>query len=81
MTSRRAQSRRGSLIEAGMNVLVGYLLAVLTQRFLYPLFGIATTLAVDSFVAAAFTLVSLARSYVLRRLFEQLSRSRRNAWA
>jgi hypothetical protein len=53
-------------------VLLGYLLALVTQRLAYPLFGIHTTLATDGAIAAIFTLVSLARSYVLRRLFERL---------
>lgn len=35
----------------------------------------------DGIIAAAFTLVSLARSYALRRLFERLSRSARHARA
>src|SRR5215212_5372723 len=74
---RAAQSRWASLVEASANVLIGYLLALLTQRLLYPSFGIVTTLADDNIIAAVFTLVSLARSYVLRRLFEQLSWSAR----
>lgn len=50
---RPVQSRRASLLEAGTNVFVGYLLA----------------------------LVSLARSYVLRRLFERRAWSGRHARA
>jgi hypothetical protein len=42
-----------------------------TQRVVYPLFGIATTLATDAVIALLFTLVSLARSYLLRRVFER----------
>jgi hypothetical protein len=70
MMLRPVQSRSTSLLEAGANVVLGYLLALATQALLYPLFGITTTLATDSMIAAAFTLVSLLRSYVLRRLFE-----------
>jgi hypothetical protein len=65
------------LAEAVTNVLLGYLLAIVTQRLAYPLFGIHTTFAADGAIAAIFTLVSLARSYVVRRLFEgRLARSR-----
>lgn len=71
---RPAQSRTGSLVEAGTNVLVGYGLAIGTQRVVYPLFGIATTLATDALIALLFTLVSLARSYLLRRVFERFDR-------
>ena len=75
---RRAQTRTASLLEAGTNVLVGYLVALLAQQLVFPLFGIHTTLAQDSAIAAAFTAVSLARSYLLRRVFERLG-SRRGA--
>lgn len=73
MTLRPAQSRFASLVEAAANVGAGYLLALALQRLAYPLFGIHTTLATDSAIAALFTLVSLARSYVLRRAFEWLA--------
>lgn len=70
---RHPQSRSCSLLEAGANVLVGYFLALATQAALYPALGIATSFATDSLIAAAFTLISLVRSYVLRRVFERLA--------
>jgi hypothetical protein len=66
------QSRSGSLVEAVTNVVFGYGAALLTQWLLFPLFGIATTIRTDVAIAAVFTVVSLARSYALRRLFERL---------
>ncbi len=76
MSFRRVQSRAASLAEAAGNVLVGYLVALLAQQLIFPLFAIDTTLAQDSAIAAAFTLVSLARSYLLRRLFERIGTGR-----
>ena len=76
MRVRPAQSRAGSFVEAGTNVVVGYLLALATQALVFPLFGIATTLAQDSLLAGVFTFVSLARSYLLRRMFERLGHSK-----
>lgn len=76
MSFRRAQTRTASLLEAGTNVLVGYLVALLAQQLIFPLFGIHTTLAQDSAIAAAFTAVSLARSYLLRRAFERIGSGR-----
>ncbi len=81
MRFRRVQSRSASLAEAGANVLVGYLVALLAQATLFPLFGIHTSLAQDSAIAAAFTAVSLARSYVLRRFCERVRWSSRHARA
>ncbi len=71
---RPAQSRIGSTAEALANVICGYLLAVLLQRLLYPAFGIETALWTDAVIAAAFTVISFARSYLLRRLFERLTK-------
>jgi hypothetical protein len=76
MSFRHSQSRTASLLEAGANVLVGYLVALAAQQVVFPLFGIHTTLAQDSAIAATFTLVSLLRSYLLRRLFERIGTGR-----
>jgi len=66
------QSRAGSLMEAACNVGMGFVLALLVQRSVYPAFGIHTTWTTDTIIAAIFTMVSLARGYLLRRLFEWL---------
>jgi hypothetical protein len=69
---RRTQSREDSFLEALTNVVLGFVLALVTQAIIYPLFGIATTIATDGTIAVIFTLVSLVRSYLVRRAFETL---------
>lgn len=64
------QSRAMSLIESTANVAVGYGVAVVTQILIFPVFGLHTTLGQNLQMGAAFTGVSLIRSYALRRLFE-----------
>jgi hypothetical protein len=64
------QSRRMSLVEACTNVMFGFVLALLMQGLVYPLFGIVTTVETDAALAVIFTCVSLARSYLIRRAFE-----------
>ena len=71
------QSRAMSLVEAVTNVVVGYGVAVVTQILIFPVFGLHTTLAQNLKIGAVFTVVSIARSYVLRRLFEQLRKGER----
>jgi hypothetical protein len=71
MSLRPAQRRATSLLEAGANVLAGYLIALIAQQLIYPAVGIEATLAQEAKVAAAFTVASLLRSYTLRRLFER----------
>jgi hypothetical protein len=61
-----------SLIEAIANVIVGYGVAVVTQIMIFPIFGLDTTLAQNLQMGLVFTVVSIARSYVLRRVFEAI---------
>ncbi len=66
------QSRVMSLIEALANVAVGYGVAVLTQLLVFPLFGLRTTVRENLAIGAIFTIVSIVRSYALRRTFEAM---------
>ena len=63
-----------SAVEASFNVLIGYLVSVLANILILPLFGYDVTVA-DSFaIGLAFTAVSLVRSYALRRWFNWLGK-------
>jgi hypothetical protein len=64
------QSRLMSMVEAITNVIVGYGLAVVTQIIVFPWFGLQTTLGENLAMGGIFTIVSLIRSFLLRRLFE-----------
>ena len=66
------QSRTMSLIEAGTNVVVGYGLAIATQLAVFPMFGIEAALGEHLAIGLAFVAVSLARGYLLRRVFEAI---------
>ena len=66
------QSRLMSLVEAVANVIVGYGVAVMTQILIFPIFGLHTTLAQNLKMGAIFTIVSIARSFALRRVFEAI---------
>ncbi len=66
------QSRAMSLVESLANVAVGYALAIGTQMLVFPLFGLHTTLEQNLTIGAIFTVVSIARSFALRRLFEAI---------
>lgn len=66
------QSRVMSLVEAVANVAVGYGVAVITQILIFPIFGLHTTLAQNLKMGAIFTIVSIARSFALRRVFEAI---------
>ena len=63
------QTKTESMIEAIVNVLVGYGVAVTSQVFLFPLFDIHVQLHTNMLIGLIFTVISLLRSYVLRRWF------------
>ena len=69
------QSRRASLIEAAANVAAGLVLALLMQLVLFSVMGIAATLGQNLVITAAFSVLSIVRSYSLRRLFDAAGRS------
>jgi hypothetical protein len=66
-----SQSRRLSLVEAVTNILVGYALAVGMQILVFPWFGLYPSPRQNLAIGAVFTVASLIRGYVLRRLFER----------
>ena len=66
------QSRLMSLAEAVANVVVGFVVAVGVQMLLFPVFGLTVALRQNLVIGLAFTGVSIARSYVLRRMFEAI---------
>lgn len=72
------QTRLQSAIESVANVLVGYLVALASQLVVFPMFGIDIPLSSNLAIGAWFTVISLVRSYVLRRWFNGL-RFRRSA--
>lgn len=61
-----------SFAEALANVAVGYGIAVATQIAVFPVFGLHASLADNLLMGAIFTVVSIVRSYWLRRLFEEI---------
>ena len=67
-----AQSKAMSFAEAVSNVVAGYGIALLTQMALFPTFGLHLAMTENALIAGVFTIVSLVRSFLLRRLFEML---------
>jgi hypothetical protein len=61
-----------SLVEATVNVAVGFGVAVLAQLAVFPLFGIRVTFEDNVLIGLIFTVASIVRAYVLRRLFEAI---------
>lgn len=66
------QSRRASLAEAFLNILIGFWISVAANIWLLPLWGFSPSVSQGIEIGLLFTWISLVRSYVLRRLFNLL---------
>lgn len=67
-----SQSRRASLLEAILNTSTGFFTSLLTQWMVFPIFGFHPVLSENLTITAIFTIVSVVRSYVWRRIFNTL---------
>jgi hypothetical protein len=64
------QSKRGSLFESLTNTAVGFVLSVLTWEFIVkPVWDLHTSFAENISITLLFTVISILRGYVLRRVF------------
>lgn len=63
------QSKKRSLIESFVNVLVGFSVSFASVHFIFPLFGHQIALSDNLYIGFWFTLISVIRSYTLRRIF------------
>lgn len=71
-TELHQQTRVGSLIEALVNTGVGFLISVAFSAVIYPLYGWKPSLATNMQITLWFTILSIARGYVLRRFFTKV---------
>ena len=68
-----SQTKLGSIAEAWANIAVGFAVNFTANMLILPLFGFATlTLRTNFEIGLLYTLISLVRSYVLRRWFNSL---------
>ena len=65
------QTKYQSLIESLTNILIGYLTALLSQVLIFPLFDIDVTFQDNLLIGLYFTIISLIRSYLVRRYFNK----------
>jgi hypothetical protein len=63
------QTRLGSLIEAFINVLIGFSINFVANLVIFPFFGFHITLGDNFVLGLLYTIISIARSYVIRRWF------------
>lgn len=67
-----AQTKTGSLIEAAANIAVGFAINWCANMVVLPWFGLQVSAGTAFHIGLVFTVISLVRSYVLRRWFNGL---------
>lgn len=72
------QSKKQSLIEVMISTTLGYIVALATQILIFPWFDIQVKFSDQLWIGIIFTIVSIARGYCVRRLFNyaQFGRNR-----
>jgi hypothetical protein len=67
------QSRLGSLIETITNIVIGFIISMSINAWILPAMGYHVTLTQNFIITVTFTVVSIIRSYALRRVFNVIS--------
>ena len=65
------QTKKQSLIESITNVIIGYIVAVISNIAILPLFGVNLTFGDSLLIGVWFTVISLIRGYCVRRYFNK----------
>lgn len=68
-----SQSRTMSAVESVANIAIGIGVAFAAQLIVFPALGIPVSLGQNVQITAIFTVVSLIRSYAVRRVFNLAS--------
>jgi hypothetical protein len=63
-----------SLMEALANNAIAFVISIVANQLVLPLFGLTVSLAQSIGITVAFTAISIVRGYVVRRVFETWGR-------
>jgi hypothetical protein len=66
------QNRINSFIESVVNVIIGFLINFIANIYILPLFGFNITINQSIQIGLIFTLISIIRSYLIRRWFNKV---------
>ena len=70
------QTKLGSFVEACVNVLIGFWINFTANIMILPLFGFASlTLKNNFIIGIVYTVISVVRSYIVRRWFNHMIHS------
>ena len=65
------QSKILSFLEAFANTIIGYVINIAVQFIIYPFYGATFTISQNIQIGLIFMVVSLTRSFIIRRYFNK----------
>lgn len=68
------QTKRQSLIETLTNVAIGYLVSLIANLIVLPLFNYNISLIDGIYISIIFTVISIIRGYLVRRYFNRMNK-------
>lgn len=71
------QSKKLSLIESVVNVVSSFLMGVMTQIIVFPLYGFKASVMANISLTMIFSLTGFIRSYTVRRIFNRIAEKQR----
>jgi uncharacterized membrane protein (DUF485 family) len=68
------QSKKHSFIESAVQTFIGLAVSFVIQLIIYPLMSIPVTFSQNILITLVFTVASILRGYVIRRIFNKKSK-------
>lgn len=69
---KKGQSAGMSMLESAVSVIMGYLLTVMVQIYLFPLFGVKITLSDSLILSLIIVLFAFFKNFMVRRIFNRI---------
>lgn len=68
----QGQKKSHSFAEAIFNVVIGFFISMAANMIVLPWFGFKVSIRSAFWIGIIFTVISIVRSYILRRLFNRI---------
>lgn len=75
------QTKLGSFYEALINIIIGWTINFIANMLVFPLFGWEISVEQNIYLGTIYTVISLVRSYAIRRWFNARLKSLANKLA
>ena len=74
------QSKKMSLIETLSSVIIGYIISIIAQLTIFPIYDINISFSENLTIGLFFTVVSIIRGYYVRRFFNWIKIKKPPRW-